>query len=204
MRLRNNPQAEEILINSDYVIKQKESTYFNNKYPIHLEIGVGKGDFIIGMAKKYPYINFIGVEKYATVLVKALQKLNDEQLSNVLLLNCDASDLLDYFEEHTFSTLYLNFSDPWPKKRHYKRRLTYHSFLSLYQKLLIPHGTIKQKTDNALLFESSLLSYSEYGMKFINLTLDLHHSHLNKDNVMSEYEQKFSKTQPIYMVEVKY
>ncbi|MDR3215064.1 MAG: tRNA (guanosine(46)-N7)-methyltransferase TrmB [Bacilli bacterium] len=204
MRLRNNPQASNILNNSNYIIKEHQDTYFNDNKPLHLEIGVGKGDFIIGMALKYPDINFIGIEKYASVLVKALDKLERLNISNVMLMNIDAQDLLSYFKQASFKTIYLNFSDPWPKKRHYKRRLTYATYLALYQKILQEDGLIRQKTDNKLLFESSLISYNNYGMLFKQVSVDLHNSEDILDNVMSEYEKKFSQTQPIYAISVSF
>lgn len=204
MRLRNNPEAKNILKASQYVIDKKRKQYFPNNNETHLEIGVGKGDFIIGMAKQYPHLNFIGIEKYASVLVKAAQKIANENLDNVLLLNIDARALLDYFEQNSFKTIYLNFSDPWPKQRHYKRRLTYRLFLTIYQQLLTVGGSIKQKTDNQSLFESSIISYNDYEMKIEMISVDLHHSEYAKDNVMSEYERKFALKQPIYAIEVSY
>lgn len=199
MRLRNNPKATQRLEASDLVIKTKQANYFNNENPIHIEIGMGKGDFIIGMAKKYPNINFVGVEKYATVLEKALSKLEESKLDNVRLLNIDALELLDYFEKHSVSEIYINFSDPWPKSRHAKRRLTYKTFLDLYKELLKSDGILKQKTDNQSLFESSIMSYNQYGVNLEFISVDLHHNVIAKDNVMTEYERKFSSLgQPIY------
>lgn len=199
MRLRNNPKATQRLEASDLVIKAKQANYFNNENPIHIEIGMGKGDFIIGMAKKYPNINFVGVEKYATVLEKALSKLEESKLDNVRLLNIDALELLDYFEKHSVSEIYINFSDPWPKSRHAKRRLTYKTFLDLYKELLKSDGILKQKTDNQSLFESSIMSYNQYGVNLEFISVDLHHNVIAKDNVMTEYERKFSSLgQPIY------
>lgn len=192
MRLRNNPNAKGILAKSKYVIQGKQGNYFNNDYPIHLEVGTGKGDFLIGMAQKYPKINFIGIEKFNTVLLKALQKVENANLDNILFLEEDATNLLDYFKPHGIECIYLNFSDPWPKKRHYKRRLTYQRFLHIYQTLLTKDGYLKQKTDNQSLFESSLLSYNDYGMKLEMLSLDLHNSAYAQENVQSEYEKKFA------------
>ncbi|MDL2212046.1 tRNA (guanosine(46)-N7)-methyltransferase TrmB [Erysipelotrichaceae bacterium OttesenSCG-928-M19] len=205
MRLRNNPQANKILNESKYVINSSKDKYFVNNNPLHLEIGMGKGDFIIGMAKKYPHINFIGVEKFATVLVYALKKIETEQLTNVLLLNEDALNLENYFKPQTIATIYLNFSDPWPKSRHYKRRLTYRDYLKIYQKILVKDGFLKQKTDNKLLFESSILSFNDYGTNFEMISVDLHQSKEAKDNVMSEYEKKFSRLgQPIYAITISF
>ena len=205
MRLRNNPKAKEILDNSNLVIKEKQVKYFENNKPLHLEIGIGKGDFIIGMALKHPDINFIGVEKFSTVLVKALEKVENQNIKNILLMEEDATNLLEYFNEKSVECIYLNFSDPWPKSRHYKRRLTYQSFLELYEKLLIAGGLLKQKTDNKGLFESSILSYNDYGLKFEMVSVDLHESEQAKENVMSEYERKFvGLQQPIYAINVRF
>ncbi|MDF9866894.1 tRNA (guanine-N7-)-methyltransferase [Bacilli bacterium PM5-3] len=205
MRLRNNPKADDIIANSNYVIKEKQEKYFDNKKPIHLEIGIGKGDFIIGMAKKHPKVNFVGVEKFGTVLVKALEKVENEGLENVLLIKEDATNLDEYFNENTFECIYINFSDPWPKKRHYKRRLTYKSFLEIYERLLKKDGFLKQKTDNKSLFESSLISYNDYGTNFEMVSVDLHASEHAKENIMSEYERKFSSmNQPIYAINIKF
>ena len=205
MRLRNNPNASKILNNSQYIIKQVKPKYFDNNKPVHVEIGTGKGDFIIGMARQHPEINFIGVEKFETILVKALTKLEKEKLTNVLFLARDAKALGDYFTESSVNCIYLNFSDPWPKKRHYKRRLTYQDFLEVYDKILINNGYLKQKTDNKSLFESSIVSFNNYGLFFETVSLNLHHSEQAKDNVMSEYEKKFSELkQPIYAITVRF
>ncbi len=205
MRLRNNPQALEKLKESEYVIKEFNKQYFNNNNEVHLEIGCGKGDFIIGMAQKYPKINFVAVEKFSTVLAKAIKKAEKAQVGNVLFTNIDAVDLLDLFNEKSIECIYLNFSDPWPKKKHYKRRLTYQSFLEIYEKLLKDDGLIKQKTDNKSLFESSLISFNEYGTYFDFVSVDLHNSEANKDNVETEYERKFSQDgQPIYAINIKF
>lgn len=205
MRLRNNPEATTIIDNTKYVIKEASDQYFSNNNPLALEIGMGKGDFIIGMALKYPNINFIGIEKYASVLVKAIEKIEEKKLDNVLFLNEDASDLLKFFKKGTIDTIYLNFSDPWPKKRHIKRRLSYSRFLALYEELLIKDGYLKQKTDNYHLFEYSLMCYNNYGTVFEFISLNLHESKLNKDNVMSEYERKFSGLgQPIFSAHIRF
>lgn len=205
MRLRNNPHALKNLSESKCVIKEFNKKYFNNDNEIHLEIGCGKGDFIIGMARKYPDINFIAIEKFATVLEKAVSKANEIKLDNVLFTNIDAINLLEIFDEKTISCIYINFSDPWPKKKHYKRRLTYKSFLEIYEKLLKNDGLLKQKTDNKSLFESSLISFNEYNTKFDFVSVDLHNSEVSKDNVLSEYEKKFSKNnQPIYAINIRF
>ncbi|MGL4383654.1 MAG: tRNA (guanosine(46)-N7)-methyltransferase TrmB [Bacilli bacterium] len=199
MRLRNNPHAYDELVQTNLLITQYQDHYFTNNNPIHLEIGCGKGDFIVGMALLYPEINFIAVEKYATVLEKAAKKIKKAKLNNVLILNVDALELNEYFSSNSLDTIYINFSDPWPKARHASRRLTNKKFLTIYQDLLKDDGLLKQKTDNVSLFESSLLSYHEYPVEFVFLSLDLHKNKDITNNVMSEYEQKFSKLgQPIF------
>lgn len=207
MRLRKKPDAEQFIFSHpEYVIIDPKSnfgkihTLFMKNQPLHIEIGMGKGDFIIGMAKKYPKINFVGIEKYDSVLYVALKKvLEEESIPNLKLMRADAVDLKEFFSEGEVSKIYLNFSDPWPKKRHYKRRLTYKDFLSIYEHILVTNGIIEQKTDNLILFESSLVSMNQYPMDFLKVNLDLHESQEDMvDNVMTEYERKFSPTRPIY------
>ena len=194
MRLRNVKNAYNIVNNSNYVIKNKEEyigkykSLFNNDNEIHIEIGMGKGDFIIGMAKKYPNINFIGIEKYESVMVRAIEKLNDIELNNLKLIRMDAININKVFD-HEISTIYLNFSDPWPKKRHSKRRLTSDVFLSLYDNIFISNPHIIQKTDNIGLFAYSLSSLSKYGYQLDEVSLDLENEGI--DNVVTEYEKKF-------------
>lgn len=167
--------------------------------PLHLEVGMGKGQFIIGMAKAHPEINFIGLEIQRTVAAIALKKALEEDLPNLQLICGDGEDLQEYFEDGEVAKMYLNFSDPWPKKRHAKRRLTYKTFLATYQQILQDQGVIELKTDNMGLFEFSLESMNNYGMIFDGVWLDLHHSEENEHNVETEYEQKFAaKGQPIY------
>lgn len=213
MRLRKKPDAEQYLFSHpEYVIIDPKAnfgkihTMFQKEQPLHIEIGMGKGDFIIGMAKKYPEINFVGIEKYDSVLYVALKKvLEEEQLPNLRLMRADATFLKDYFSNGEVSKIYLNFSDPWPKKRHYKRRLTYKDFLDIYRDILVKDGLIEQKTDNLVLFESSLLSMNQYPMDFLKINLDLHQNEEDMvDNVMTEYERKFSPTRPIYRLIAKF
>ncbi len=208
MRLRNIKGADEYVNNSAYVLKDYESikgnfkSVFNNNNPIHLEIGTGKGDFIIGMALKYPNINFIGVEKYASVLYKLIGKIEDTDIPNLKIIMMDATEIDKVFD-HEIDTLYLNFSDPWPKERHYKRRLTSTEFLKRYENIFISNNHIIQKTDNRGLFEFSLKEYVLNDYKIEDISLDLHHDDY-PNNVETEYEKKFSaKGNPIYMVEVK-
>src|SRR5690606_4537879 len=143
---------------------------------IHLEVGTGKGKFITEMAKLHPHINFIGVELYDSVIVSALKKLLETELPNVKLLQVNAKDLRNFFAKGEVSRIYLNFSDPWPKKRHEKRRLTHKNFLEIYEDILIDKGEIHLKTDNQAFFEYSLLSFSAYGLLLKDISLDLHNS----------------------------
>lgn len=196
MRLRNVKNAELILENSNYVIKNpkefknKLRTIFNNSNPINLEIGCGKGQFIINMAKKYPNLNFIGVEKYASVLVRAVQKADLEDIPNLKFVCINAKELKDIFN-YEIDTLYLNFSDPWPKNRHSNRRLTSHVFLNIYDNIFEGENKIIQKTDNIVLFASSIESLSTYGYTITKVSLDLHNTDI--PNVKTEYEEKFSE-----------
>lgn len=163
---------------------------------------MGKGDFIIENAKRYPDINFIGIEKFPSVLVGAIKKLDEEPqvLHNLKLMKEDALVLNDVFKENEVSRIYLNFSDPWPKKKHAKRRLTSEVFLPIYQNILNEDGELILKTDNRILFEYSLISFQHYGMDFVDVCLDLHHSEGYEDNIQTEYERKFSPFGPIYRI----
>ncbi|MED4453180.1 tRNA (guanosine(46)-N7)-methyltransferase TrmB [Metabacillus fastidiosus] len=211
MRLRNKPWASDFISQyPQYLIqapenqKGKWNELFGNDNPIHIEVGTGKGQFITGMAKQNPNINYIGIELSENVVVLALQKLVDVELPNVKLLNVNANDLTNIFEKGEVGQVYLNFSDPWPKKRHIKRRLTYKTFLALYETILADKGEIHFKTDNQGLFEYSLMSFSEYGLLLKYVSLDLHNSNM-EGNIMTEYEEKFSKKgQRIYRAEVQY
>jgi tRNA (guanine-N7-)-methyltransferase len=194
MRLRNVSNAKEIVNNSDYVVhnpfqyKGHFNEIFGNDNPIHLEVGMGKGKFIIDMALKYPDINFIGLEKYESIVCRAIQKLEGQEIKNLRLIVVDALELANIFD-HEIETLYLNFSDPWPKKRHAKRRLTSELFLPLYDAIFKGDKLIIQKTDNVGLFESSIVSLSNYGYVIEDISLDLANS--ERDNVQTEYETKF-------------
>lgn len=211
MRVRNRKGATELLeAHPQYVIlnpadaKGRWQEIFGNDHPIHVEVGSGKGAFVSGMAKANPEINYIGIDIQKSVLSYALDKVLATSVPNIKLLWVDGSDLTDYFEEGEIDRLYLNFSDPWPKKRHEKRRLTYQSFLATYQQILPENGEIHFKTDNRGLFEYSLVSFSQYGMKLKGVWLDLHASDF-EDNVLTEYEQKFAnKGQVIYRVEAAF
>lgn len=211
MRVRNRRGATELLeAHPQYVIlnpadaKGRWQEIFGNDHPIHVEVGSGKGAFVSGMAKANPEINYIGIDIQKSVLSYALDKVLATDVPNIKLLWVDGSDLTDYFEEGEIDRLYLNFSNPWPKKRHEKRRLTYQSFLATYQQILPENGEIHFKTDNRGLFEYSLVSFSQYGMKLKGVWLDLHASDF-EDNVLTEYEQKFAnKGQVIYRVEAAF
>ncbi len=209
MRLRNVKNANAIVNSSVYTIVNPEEhkghfkELFNNDNPLHIEIGMGKGDFIIGMAKKYPNINFIGIEKYESVMVRAIQKVDGIELPNLKLICMDAKTINEVFD-HEVDTLYLNFSDPWPKTRHAKRRLTSDLFLKLYDDIFINNPHIIQKTDNIGLFAYSLSSLSMYGYTLINVSLDLANTEI--PNVITEYESKFMAlgTKINYLEAVKY
>lgn len=208
MRLRNVKNKEQIINSSSYLIKYpkeykgKWQIFFANDNPIYLEIGMGKGDFIIENAKKYPNINFIGIEKYDSVIVRALQKLENEDLINLKLIRIDAK-FLDELFFHEIDRIYLNFSDPWPKKRHTERRLTSHTFLRKYDSVLKKEKKLYIKTDNTSLFEFSLESLTQYGYFIDKVSLDLHNSDV-KDNIMTEYEKKFVEyNMKIYYLVVK-
>lgn len=211
MRFRNKPWATEFIAeNAYYCIPNPEdhkgnwAQIFGNNNPIHIEVGTGKGTFVTEMAKKNPSINYIGIELFESVIVKALERAVAAGIPNVKLLNVNAQKLTDYFDAGEVDRVYLNFSDPWPKNRHEKRRLTYKSFLDLYKEILVAQGEIHFKTDNRGLFEYSLMSFSEYGLLLKYASLDLHNSDF-EGNVMTEYEEKFSsKGFPIYRCEVKY
>lgn len=212
MRLRNNPKAYEIMEeNSDLVIlcpQEHKGHYhelFDNENPIHIEIGMGKGDFIYEMALKYPNINFIGIEKFPSVLAAAINKMNKkEKLSNLKLMRHDAIELGDVFSKDEVDHIYLNFSDPWPKKKHAKRRLTSSAFLQVYKDILVKKGKIEFKTDNMSLFEYSLISINSFGMNLEYVSLDLHHSTEADENIMTEYERKFSVNGPIYKMIINF
>ncbi|WLD92418.1 tRNA (guanosine(46)-N7)-methyltransferase TrmB [Alkalihalobacillus sp. AL-G] len=198
MRLRNKPWAQEkIDHHSNIVVADPEKwqgkwrEVFGNDNPIHIEVGTGKGQFICGMAQRNPDINFIGIERQKSIIVSAIDRVSDTELSNVHLMNVNAVNLRDYFKKNEVHRVYLNFSDPWPKNRHDKRRLTYATFLKAYEEIVIPNGEVHLKTDNQSLFEYSLYSFSKYGMLINNVSLDLHNSDF-EGNVMTEYEEKFS------------
>lgn len=204
MRLRNVKNKEEIMNNSKYLVKNyfdykgKWSELFGNNNPIYIEIGMGKGKFIIENAVMYPDINFIGIEKFDSVICKGLQKIPDG-LNNLIMIRADALDIDNIFDKE-IDRIYLNFSDPWPKNRHHLRRLSSKVFLNKYASLFKNDASIFMRTDNRGLFQYSLVSFSENGYILRDLSLDLH-----KDDmplITTEYEDKFSNLDmPIYFVE---
>ena len=200
MRLKKVRGAKEIIESSSYVIKNCEINFTNNN-PIRIEIGMGKGNFLIENAKRYPNINFIGIEKFDSVIVRAVEKLENLDLKNIKLIRMDALNINEIFSRN-IDILYLNFSDPWPKKRHQNRRLTSPVFLEKYDGIFKHKKNIIMKTDNRKLFEYSLMSFIDNGYKISNISLDLYKDDIN-DNIPTEYETKFAeKGAIIYMVEV--
>ena len=213
MRVRNRKGAAEHLESNAHVVVENPADFkgrwaerFGNDHPIHIEVGCGKGGFITGMAAKNPEINYIAIDMQLSVLSHALDKALEANLPNVQMMLVDGAALTEYFEDAEVSRVYLNFSDPWPKTRHEKRRLTYKSFLETYEQILPPEGQVHFKTDNRGLFEYSLASMSQYGMILEKVWLDLHaDKEFAKVNVMTEYEAKFSsKGQVIYRLEAKF
>lgn len=195
MRMRRKKHGAERLaacgefILPDDIIKLKD--VFNNSNPVHLEIGCGKGDFVCGMAQAYPDINFIAIERISDVLMLAAEKARSKELSNVRLAVMNAARLNEYFEPGSISRIYLNFSDPWPKKGYAKRRLTYRAFLDIYRQILTPDGSIFLKTDDENLFDFSIEELKENRFEITDISRDLHNSEYAKDNIMTEYERNF-------------
>ena len=198
MRLRHIRGAEETIAESPYVIQEPElhkgswNQVFGNDNPIQIEVGMGKGRFIMELAKQNPDINYIGIERYSSVLLRGLQKRAQLELNNIYFMCIDAKTLPDIFAPCEVSRIYLNFSDPWPKDRHAKRRLTSPAFMGVYGKILAPGGTVEFKTDNRELFEYSLESIPASGWTILSHTFDLHNSPMAEGNVMTEYEMKFA------------
>ncbi|MBS7576523.1 MULTISPECIES: tRNA (guanosine(46)-N7)-methyltransferase TrmB [unclassified Enterococcus] len=211
MRVRNRKGAPEymashpeIVVTEPEIYKGKWHERFGNPNPIHIEVGSGKGRFITEMAKRHPEINYISIEIQLSVLSHVLDKALADEIPNLQLLQVDGSSLTNYFADDEIDLIYLNFSDPWPKKRHEKRRLTSSAFLEVFQKISKNQGALYFKTDNQVLFEYSLASFSQFGMKLKQVWLDLHSSDF-EDNIMTEYEEKFStKGQRIYRVEAQF
>lgn len=214
MRLRNIPRAENTLKANALVIKSPEAQkgcwkqIFGNDNPLYIEIGMGKGRFLLNMAKTYPDINFVGIERYSSVLLRAVERMDVEayqDLKNIRFVCMDARNLEEVFTPGEVGGIYLNFSDPWPKARHAKRRLTSVEFLARYENVLTADGKVEFKTDNRPLFEFSLEQAEEAGWKLISYTYDLHdNKEMNQGNIMTEYEEKFSaKGNPINKLIIK-
>ena len=207
MRLRNVPGSREDIANSEFVIQNPEKhrgeivSLFPSKQPLLIEIGMGKGQYITTLAKNNPDINYIVIEKYSSVLVRAIEKQTELELPNLKFIRMDAENINDVFAENEVDGIFLNFSDPWPKDRHAKRRLTSIQFFARYEKLLKPEGKIQFKTDNSALFDFSLEEVESTNFKATEVSYDLHNSEWNEGNVMTEYEERFSaKGNPIKRV----
>ena len=181
-----------VMITNPQSAKGKWNEIFSNENPIHLEIGCGKGRFIMEMAKRYPEINFVAVEREEGALIMATENARDLALSNLKFISFDAAELGDVFESEEVDRIYLNFSDPWPPNRQRRRRLTHADYLDVYNSILRKAGDLCFKTDNQRLFVWSISSICEYEWHVQNISLDLHNSELAKDNIMTEYEEKFS------------
>lgn len=199
MRLRNVPGAREVMVESKYVftepggMKGTWKEVFGNDNPVYIEIGMGKGRFITTLASMNPDINYVGIEKYSSVLLRAVEKQNELQLDNLRFIRMDAELICEVFGREEVSGIYLNFSDPWPKDRHAKRRLTSRQFFERYNEILARDGRVEFKTDNRDLFDFSVEEVEEAGWKLDAVTYDLHSDKdLAEGNVMTEYEERFS------------
>ena len=207
MRLRNIPGAREEMLVNPYIIQVPEEhrgqwhAFLGNKKPIHIEIGMGKGQFLTALAAANPDIFYIGIEKYSSVLLRALTKQAELDLPNIRFLRLDAEQITDVFAPGEVERIYLNFSDPWPKDRHAHRRLTSDRFLARYEQFLAPGGCIMFKTDNRGLFDYSLETAAACGWNCEDVTYDLHNSPYEEGNFHTEYEDRFSALgNPIYRV----
>ncbi len=207
MRLRNITGSRDVIAGSDYVCHEPEklrgkwkSEIFRKDSPLQIEIGMGKGRFLMTLAKLHPDISYLGIEKYSTVLLRALQKMDAEPLDNLRFIRMDAEYITDVFDEGEIDRIYLNFSDPWPKDRHAKRRLPSHQFLERYDRILKGDGVVEFKTDNKDLFDFAVEEVSVAGWKIDAISYDLHaDEEMMRDNIMTEYEERFSSMgNPIY------
>ena len=206
MRLRNIPRAESVLRECKEVVKNASEhknhwkKVFGNAHPVHIEIGMGKGQFLLTLARRNPEINYIGIERYSSVLLRAVEKYEklsadmQKPLPNIRFICMDAREITEVFAPGEVEKIYLNFSDPWPKARHARRRLTSSDFLALYDQTLTSDGTVEFKTDNRVLFDFSVEEVKASSLfELTGLTYDLHHdSSMNAGNIMTEYEEKFS------------
>ncbi|MDO4303846.1 MAG: tRNA (guanosine(46)-N7)-methyltransferase TrmB [Bacillota bacterium] len=199
MRLRNIQGSRDVIAQSPLVVHEprqyrdewKEA--FGNDHPIRIEVGMGKGKFIYQLARLNPQINYIGIEKYSSVLLRALQKMEDEPLPNLLFIRMDAEEISEVFGREEVDRIYLNFSDPWPKDRYAKRRLPSREFLKRYDSILKKDGVLEFKTDNRELFDFALLELPFAGWEIVSVTYDLHHDEeMMAGNIMTEYEERFS------------
>lgn len=211
MRLRNVTGSREMIAESEYVIhkpqeyKGKWQQVFGNSNPVHIEIGMGKGRFIMELARRNPQVNYVGIEKYSSVLVRGIQKMEQDPLSNLFFIRMDAEEITSVFDKDEVTRIYLNFSDPWPKDRHAKRRLPSREFLHRYDEILTTDGQIEFKTDNHDLFQFALEELEPAGWHLEQVTEDLHHDEkMMQGNVMTEYEERFSAMgNPIYKYVIK-
>ena len=199
MRLRNIPGSREVIAENKWCVQNPEAqkgcwhTLFGNDHPIHIEIGMGKGQFLMALAGQNPHINYVGIEKYSSVLLRALQKMEEAPLENLKFIRMDAETITDVFEKNEVERIYLNFSDPWPKDRHAKRRLTSKEFFARYDQILAKNGHVEFKTDNVSLFDFSLEQVEQAHWNLLAVTGDLHHDEtMNQGNIMTEYEERFS------------
>ena len=198
MRLRNVKGSRDVIASNEYVVKNEENMKgkwhekFGNTNPIHIEVGMGKGRFIMDMARLNPDVNFVGIEKFSSVLVRAIEKQEVEKLPNLYFIRMEAEYIENVFDKGEVSYIYLNFSDPWPKDRHAKRRLTSVQFLERYKNILADGGGVTFKTDNRPLFDFTVEQADEAGWIKENVTYDLHNSEFVEGNVMTEYEDRFS------------
>ena len=198
MRLRNVKGSRDVIAANEYVIKVEETMkgkwkeLFGNDNPINIEVGMGKGRFIMDMARLHPDINYVGIEKFSSVLVRAIEKQEIEKLPNLYFIRMEAEYIENVFDKGEVDYIYLNFSDPWPKDRHAKRRLTSKEFLRRYENILKKGGGVTFKTDNRPLFDFTVEQADEAGWKKESVTYDLHNSEFVEGNVMTEYEERFS------------
>lgn len=210
MRLRNVKGSYEMILENPYTVQADavnaddyknfwNKNHFQNNNPIHIEIGMGKGQFITDLAKQNPDINYIGIEKYSSVLVKAFGKREQLETDNLFFIRMEAENITDFFASGEIDRIYLNFSDPWPKDRHAKRRLTSRQFMERYNRILSENGFVQFKTDNRPLFDFSIEEIKATGWCLDEINYNLHKDGIAKDNIMTEYEQKFYNLgNPIY------
>ena len=206
MRLRNITGADTYIENSEYVVQDEKSKkgcwseVFGRKAPLHIEVGMGKGQFMMQLALQTPDINYVGIEMYSSVLLRAVQKMEEAPMDNLRFIRMDAREIEEVFDKGEVDKIYLNFSDPWPKDRHAKRRLPSRQFLARFDQILKKEGNLEFKTDNRDLFDFAVEEVEPAGWKIDAITYDLHHDEvMNRGNILTEYEEKFSsKGNPIY------